>query len=206
MRSSTRGIPPTPPRATVWGLALVKRVMDIVGGDISGGKPGGGGQRVHREAEEEAGWIGRNCSISCCSPGRRWSCSVSPWLWTAGLRLSGGRGGKPHRHCELRALRLLPGGGLCQRRSPLSEGQPVGPGAPLGVPAAGGRALPRAVDAGRLPGGEYLVRRLQRLSGLYYRSPWFGSLAAYYLLLSVMRFLLARYARRHGFQGNKPAQ
>lgn len=54
------------------GLALVKRVMDIVGGGHLRGKPGGGGQRVHREAEEEAGWIGRNCFISCCSPGRRW--------------------------------------------------------------------------------------------------------------------------------------
>lgn len=44
------------------------------------------------------------------------------------------------------------------------------------------------------------------LSGLYYHSPWFGTLAAYYLLLSVLRFLLARFAHRHGFAGNKTAQ
>lgn len=55
-------------------------------------------------------------------------------------------------------------------------------------------------------GVNILYAGFNALSGLYYRSPWFGSLAAYYLLLSVMRFLLARYARRHGFQGNKPAQ
>lgn len=55
-------------------------------------------------------------------------------------------------------------------------------------------------------GVNILYAGFNALSGLYYRSPWFGSLAAYYLLLSVMRFLLARYASRHGFQGNKPAQ
>lgn len=34
-RNFIRGTPLTPHRATVWGLALVKRVIDIVGGDIS---------------------------------------------------------------------------------------------------------------------------------------------------------------------------
>lgn len=48
-------------------------------------------------------------------------------------------------------------------------------------------------------GVNILYAGFNALSGLYYRSPWFGSLAAYYLLLSVMRFLLARYASRHGF-------
>lgn len=41
-------------------------------------------------------------------------------------------------------------------------------------------------------------------SGLYYRSPWFCTLAVYYLLLSVMRFLLARCLHRRGF-GEDPA-
>lgn len=44
------------------------------------------------------------------------------------------------------------------------------------------------------------------VSGLYYGSPWFGTLAAYYLLLSVMRFLLVRTAHRQGFEENKPVQ
>jgi len=55
-------------------------------------------------------------------------------------------------------------------------------------------------------GVNILYAGFNALSGLYYRSPWFGSLAAYYLLLSVMRFLLARYARRHGFGENMAAE
>ena len=43
-------------------------------------------------------------------------------------------------------------------------------------------------------------------SGIYYGSPWFGSLAAYYIFLSVMRLLLIRYAHRHGFGENKAAE
>lgn len=35
-------------------------------------------------------------------------------------------------------------------------------------------------------------------SGLYYRSVWFGTLAVYYILLSVMRFLLLRYVGQRG--------
>lgn len=39
-------------------------------------------------------------------------------------------------------------------------------------------------------------------TGIYYHSPWFGSLAAYYICLSTMRFLLVRYSYRHGFGEN----
>lgn len=41
-------------------------------------------------------------------------------------------------------------------------------------------------------------------SGLYYRSVWFGTLAVYYILLSVMRFLLLRYVGRRGI-GSRPS-
>ena len=51
-----------------------------------------------------------------------------------------------------------------------------------------------------------LYAGVNAVSGLYYRSPWFGSLAAYYILLSGMRFSLVRYARHHGFGENKAAQ
>ena len=51
-----------------------------------------------------------------------------------------------------------------------------------------------------------LYAGVNAFSGLYYRSPWFGSLAAYYILLSGMRFSLVRYARHHGFGENKAAQ
>ena len=58
--------------------------------------------------------------------------------------------------------------------------------------------------------GSLLVNLLYALmnafSGLYYRSPWFGSLAAYYICLSVMRFSLVRYAHRHGFGENRGAE
>ena len=40
--------------------------------------------------------------------------------------------------------------------------------------------------------------------GVYWHSPWFGTLAAYYILLSAMRLPLARYVRAHGF-GRDPA-
>ncbi len=40
------------------------------------------------------------------------------------------------------------------------------------------------------------------LSFILYRSMWFVCLAVYYSILAVMRFLLARYARRNGFGRN----
>ncbi len=43
-------------------------------------------------------------------------------------------------------------------------------------------------------------------SGIYYHSVWFGTLAAYYLFLSVMRYLLVRYARKNGFGKNRAAE
>ena len=43
-------------------------------------------------------------------------------------------------------------------------------------------------------------------SFVYYHSPWFGSLAAYYICLSTMRFLLVRYSYRHGFGENLIAE
>ncbi len=51
-----------------------------------------------------------------------------------------------------------------------------------------------------------LYAGVNAFSGIYYRSPWFGSLTAYYILLSVMRFSLVRYARHHEFGENKTAQ
>ena len=51
-----------------------------------------------------------------------------------------------------------------------------------------------------------LYAGVNAFSGIYYRSPWFGSLAAYYIFLSVMRFLLVRYAHRRGFGENKAAE
>lgn len=51
-----------------------------------------------------------------------------------------------------------------------------------------------------------LYAGVNAFSGIYYRSPWFGSLAAYYIFLSVMRFLLVRYAHKQGFGENKSAE
>ena len=42
-----------------------------------------------------------------------------------------------------------------------------------------------------------LYAAVNAFSGLYYHSVWFGTLAAYYLFLAVMRFLLVRYGRRN---------
>ncbi len=44
------------------------------------------------------------------------------------------------------------------------------------------------------------------VSGVYYRSVWFGTLSVYYIFLTVMRFLLARYSRQHGFGGDRKAE
>ena len=43
-------------------------------------------------------------------------------------------------------------------------------------------------------------------SGIYYHSVWFGTLAAYYIFLSVMRFLLVRFAHKSGFGADKTAE
>ena len=43
-----------------------------------------------------------------------------------------------------------------------------------------------------------LYAAMNGFSGLYYRSAWFGTLAAYYLFLAVMRFSLVRYAHKTG--------
>ncbi|HIZ56140.1 MAG TPA: hypothetical protein H9671_08070 [Firmicutes bacterium] len=51
-----------------------------------------------------------------------------------------------------------------------------------------------------------LYAGVNAFSGIYYRSPWFGSLAAYYIFLSVMRLLLVRYTHKHGFGENKLAE
>ncbi len=51
-----------------------------------------------------------------------------------------------------------------------------------------------------------LYAGVNAFSGFYYRSPWFGSLAAYYILLAVMRFLLVWYGHRQDFGENKVAE
>ncbi|WP_291531133.1 hypothetical protein [Bifidobacterium sp. UBA4282] len=51
-----------------------------------------------------------------------------------------------------------------------------------------------------------LYSAMNALSGFYYHSVWFGMLAAYYIMLSVMRFSLVRYARTHGFGRNTDAE
>ncbi len=43
-------------------------------------------------------------------------------------------------------------------------------------------------------------------SGIYYRSVWSGTLAAYYVFLSVMRFLLLRYVSRQGVGRHRAAE
>lgn len=43
-------------------------------------------------------------------------------------------------------------------------------------------------------------------SGIYYHSVWFGTLAAYYIFLSVMRFLLVRFSQKNGFGADQKAQ
>ena len=47
-----------------------------------------------------------------------------------------------------------------------------------------------------------LYSLLNALYGILYRSVWFGTLAAYYLFLAALRFLLVRYAHRQGFGTN----
>lgn len=55
-------------------------------------------------------------------------------------------------------------------------------------------------------GVNLLYAGVNAFSGIYYHSPWFGSLAAYYILLSVMRFLLVRYTRGQKLGENKIAE
>ena len=47
----------------------------------------------------------------------------------------------------------------------------------------------------------YAVMKL--FCGVYYSSVWFGTLAVYYMMLAVMRFLLLRHANRNGFGKNR---
>lgn len=47
-----------------------------------------------------------------------------------------------------------------------------------------------------------LYSLLNAVYGVIYRSVWFGTLAAYYTFLAVLRFMLVRYAHRHGFGTN----
>ena len=47
-------------------------------------------------------------------------------------------------------------------------------------------------------GVNLLYVALNAFSGVRYRSVWFGTLAMYYIFLSVMRFLLARYSQKRG--------
>ena len=51
-----------------------------------------------------------------------------------------------------------------------------------------------------------LYAAVNALSGILYHSVWFGTLAAYYIFLAVMRYLLVRYAHRNGFGRNRVAE
>lgn len=55
-------------------------------------------------------------------------------------------------------------------------------------------------------GVNLLYAIVNALSGIYYHSVWFGTLAAYYIFLAVMRFLLVRYAHKNGFGENRAAE
>lgn len=44
---------------------------------------------------------------------------------------------------------------------------------------------------------------INAVSGILYKSVWFGALAAYYAILAVMRFLLVRFANRIGIGKNR---
>lgn len=43
-------------------------------------------------------------------------------------------------------------------------------------------------------------------AGMYYSSVWSGTLAAYYIILSVVRFLLVKYSHKYGFGENQRAE
>lgn len=47
-------------------------------------------------------------------------------------------------------------------------------------------------------GVNILYAAMNALSGWYYHTAWFGILAAYYILLAVMRFLLLRFVNKNG--------
>ena len=51
-----------------------------------------------------------------------------------------------------------------------------------------------------------LYSGVNAFSGIYYRSVWFGTLAVYYICLSVMRVTLVRYSYRSGFGQNQAAE
>lgn len=44
------------------------------------------------------------------------------------------------------------------------------------------------------------------VSGICYGSVWFITIAAYYSVLAIMRFLLIRYANKNGIEGNKASE
>lgn len=51
-----------------------------------------------------------------------------------------------------------------------------------------------------------LYAGVNALSGILYHSVWFGTLAAYYIFLAVMRYLLVRHAHKNGFGRNRTAE
>lgn len=48
-----------------------------------------------------------------------------------------------------------------------------------------------------------LYAGINALSGIIYHSVWFGTLAAYYIFLAIMRYLLIRYAHKNGLGSDK---
>ena len=52
-------------------------------------------------------------------------------------------------------------------------------------------------------GINFVYAGVHAFSGVYYHSVWFGTLAAYYIFLAVMRYLLVRYAHKSGFGENE---
>ncbi len=51
-----------------------------------------------------------------------------------------------------------------------------------------------------------LYSGMNAFSGFRYHSVWFATLAAYYMFLAVMRFLLVRYAHKNGFGKNRTGE
>lgn len=47
-----------------------------------------------------------------------------------------------------------------------------------------------------------LYRVMKLVYGVFYRSVWFGTLAVYYIMMPVMRFLLLRHSNRNAFGEN----
>lgn len=55
-------------------------------------------------------------------------------------------------------------------------------------------------------GANLLYAVINGVSGIYYHSVWFGTLAAYYILLSMMRYWLVRYTHKTSFGENQEAE